>query len=142
MIRAFADASMLYSAVISSSGASRELLRRHRSGDIQLVVSDYVLSETKRNLAKDVPTLSGSIDLLLDVLIFDIVEVAVEAVKAAATYTEIKDAPVVAAARSGNCEYLLTFDRKHLIDPSEVAEKSGLKIVTPGDLLQLLQVNE
>lgn len=142
MTRAFADASVLYSAVLSSTGASRELLRRHTRGDIQLVVSNYVLTETKRNLAKDVPTLSGSIDLLMDVLVFDIVEADDTAVKEAATYTEIKDAPVVAAARAGNCEYLLTFDRKHLIDRSEVAEKSGLKIVTSGDLLQLLKADE
>ena len=43
---------------------------------------------------------------------------------------------------SGKCEYLLTFDRKHLINPPEVSEMSGLKILTPGDLLQILRAEK
>ena len=142
MIHAFADASVLYSGIASSSGASREVLRRHRLNEIELVVSDYVVLETSRNLAEDDPALARGLDLLIDVLLLRFVETTQEAVNAANVYTELKDAPVIAAAIAGGCGYLLTFDRKHLINPVEVAEKSGLNILTPGDLLQILRSDE
>lgn len=138
MIRAFADASVLYSAIISKTGGSRELFKRHRKGDVQLVVSDYVVEETKRNLAGDHPTLSGSLDIVLDILSIEIVSPSTESIRQAMKYTESKDAPVIAGALDAKCEYLLTFDRQHLIDVPHVAEKSRLKIVTSGDLLHIL----
>lgn len=58
---------------------------------------------------------------------------------AAAQYTELKDAPVVAAAINSGVAYLVTFDRKHLIHPKEVAENSGLIILTPGGMLKRLE---
>ncbi len=54
-----------------------------------------------------------------------------EAVAACEAYVAQKDAPVVAAAISAQPDYLVTFDRRDLLDPPEVAEKLGLKIVTP-----------
>lgn len=50
-----------------------------------------------------------------------------------------KDAPVVAAAVAANVDYLVTWDRKHLINPPEVAERSGLKVLTPGELMDSLR---
>ena len=142
MIRAFVDASVLYAALVSTSGASRELLRRHVSGQIELVVSPYVLEETRRNLAAKQPDKTGVIDLLLDVIDLKLVDATAEAIKDAAQYTTLKDAPVVAAARAGGCDYLLTFDKKHLLGNALVATQSGSRIITPGDLIQHLRKQE
>jgi hypothetical protein len=46
---------------------------------------------------------------------------------------------VIAAAIKANTEYLATYDRKHLIDPPEISEKSGLRITTPDRILQAIQ---
>ncbi len=138
MIRAFADASVIYSAVHSATGASRELLRRHRAGLVQLVVSDYALVEAKRNLVKDTPDLAHAIDLFFEIYAFELVAPDLKSIQEAATYTVTKDAPIVAAAKHGLCKYLLTYDRQHLLGIRQVAEKSGLTICTPGDLVQLL----
>jgi len=62
-----------------------------------------------------------------------------EEVTDAASYTELKDAPIVAAARKAHVDYLLTFDRKHLLNPPEVAAQSGLTIVLPEELLKILR---
>lgn len=140
MNRAFVDASVLYSAIVSASGGSREILKRHLKREIQMLVSEYVLDEVSNNLKSKSPEMAGTVSVLVDLLAFQIVQIDANAIRAAADYTELKDAPVVAAARSGQCDYLLTFDRKHLLNQPEIAKQSGLKIITPGDLLQILRV--
>jgi hypothetical protein len=50
-----------------------------------------------------------------------------------------KDAIIVAAALKTRVDYLATFDRKHLIDPPEVSERSGLAIVLPAEIVQVLE---
>lgn len=142
MIKAFVDASVIYASLVSSTGAARELLKRRRRGEIQLIVSEYVLDETISNLKSKNPNMVGAVGLLVDILAFDIIEVDAKAVNAAAEYTEMKDAPVVAAAIAGDCTYLLTFDRQHLLNKPEIASQSGLVICTAGDLLQVLRENE
>jgi len=139
MIRAFIDASVIYAAIISATGGARVLLKRHIANEIQLVVSAYVLAETVHNLESKSPDKAGAVQLLVDLLAFEVITVDSETVKQVAEYTELKDAPVVAAAIVGQCDYLLTFDRKHLLGKPQIEENSGIKIRTPGDLLQMLQ---
>lgn len=139
MIKAFADASVIMASIISATGASRELLKRHIHGEIQLYVSHYILDETKNNLKVKSPSNAGVLDILIDLMALEIVEVDVHTVKEVSTYTEMKDAPVVAGAITGQCQYLLTYDKKHLLDKPEIAIQSGIIIVTPGDLLQILR---
>ena len=55
MIRAFLDASVLFSAADSKNGASREIVRLGIRGHVELWVSAYVLEEARRNLATKAP---------------------------------------------------------------------------------------
>jgi predicted nucleic acid-binding protein len=57
----------------------------------------------------------------------------------AAAYTARKDAPIVAAAVAANVDCSVTWDRKHPINPPEVAERSGLQVLTPGELMNSLR---
>ncbi|PJF39553.1 MAG: PIN domain-containing protein [Chloroflexi bacterium] len=139
MIKAFVDSSVLYASIISSSGASREILKRNNKGEIQLVITKYVVDETRDNLTAKNPDKAAALELLIDLVSFEFVDVSRKSVQDAVAYTEIKDAPVVAAAIAANCEYLLTFDKQHLLGNQRVAEKSGLTIATPGDLMQRLR---
>jgi len=50
VIRAFVEASVLFAAALSATGASRELLRESIRGNVELVISDMVIEEAKRNL--------------------------------------------------------------------------------------------
>ena len=138
MIRVFTDASVIIASIISPTGASCELLKRHTYGEIQLIINRYVLLEAKRNLKLKSPNNVGTVDMLVDLLALDIVEVKPETVREVSAYTEMKDAPVVAGAIKGECQYLLTYDKKHLLNKPKIATHSGLIIATPGDLLQSL----
>ena len=133
------DASVLFSAVVSLTGASRELLRYAVTGDVTLVVSPYVLVEVENNLTQKAPVNAHRFEQIKTLVKFESVQPDQAAVEAAAEYTVQKDAPVVAAAILGDCEYLTTYDRKHLINPAEVAAKSGRKIVTPDKVLDAIR---
>lgn len=62
-----------------------------------------------------------------------------EEVWAAEEYVNPKNALIIAVAIKARPDYLATLDRKHLIDPSKVAMRSGLAIHTPGEVLRKLR---
>jgi predicted nucleic acid-binding protein len=104
-------------------------------GQITLIVSELVLEEARRNLAKVAPDALAILEEVLQAVPHELAEPTKQQVGAVATYTQAKDAPIVAAAQVAKVDALLTFDKKHLLQP-EVAKRSGLTIVTPGTFLQ------
>lgn len=63
MIRVFVDASVLFSACYSASGASRELIRFAIQGQVALVISDVVREEASRNLNAKAPQALPFLDM-------------------------------------------------------------------------------
>lgn len=141
MIRAFVDASVLFAACYSETGASREILRYASRDEVTLIISDVVIEEARRNLGKKAPRAMPSLDQLLESTPFDIVEATHEQVLRAYEYTELKDAPIVAAAIRAGAAYLISLDREHLVGVPEVAMHSGIIIVLPGSFLQIIKDN-
>ena len=139
MIRVFVDASVLFAACYSASGASREIVRLAIQGGVRLVMSDVVQEEARRNLKAKAPKALPFLDQLLELVPYELVEATREEVLRAQAYTEAKDAPVVAAAVQAQAEYLFNLDRVHLVEVPGVAEGSGMAIVLPGILLQILR---
>jgi predicted nucleic acid-binding protein len=136
MMRLFVDANVFFTAALSATGASREIIRLGTLGTIILIVSELVLEEAERNLAAKRPDALPLLQLFLAIVPFEIVEPTKQEVLAAANYTVLKDAPVVAAAMRANVDFLVTLDRKHLVGVPEVAQESGLRIVLPEELLE------
>ena len=139
MIRVFVDASVLFAACYSASGASREIVRLAIQGGIRLVMSDVVQEEARRNLKAKAPKARPFLGQLPDTVLLELVETTEQDVLDAQAYTEAKDAPIVAAAVQAQAEYLVSLDRVHLVEVPEVAEGSGMAIVLPGTLLQILR---
>ncbi|MBZ0287500.1 MAG: PIN domain-containing protein [Anaerolineae bacterium] len=139
-MRVFVDASVLFSAIFSAHGHARDLLTLAGRDALTLVVSRDVLDETERNLRKKSPGKVPLLTTLIGVLEPEIIEdLTPEEVAAAAEYTVQKDAPIVAAAIKARPDYLVTYDHKDLLDPPEVAEKSGLAIVRPETVIRQLR---
>jgi predicted nucleic acid-binding protein len=135
MIRAFIDASVLFAGCLSARGASREIIQMGVQGGITLVVSDIVLEETRRNLAGKAPRALPFFQQLVEAIPLTVVKATKREVLRAAQYTELKDAPIVAAALRGKVDYLVSLDRKHLVGVQQVQVQSGLAIVLPEELL-------
>jgi predicted nucleic acid-binding protein len=136
MTRVFVDSSVLIAASYSATGASREIIRWAIRGRITLVVSDLVLKETEKNLARKAPEALPAFRRFLDMVPFEMVHPSKEQVLGAAQYTAVKDAPIVAAAKMARADHLVSLDRRHLVGIPDVAQGSGLKIVLPQQLLE------
>ena len=141
MTRVFLDTSVLFAATLSSTGASREIISLGLAGRLTLVLSDYVIEELRGALKRKAPESVSAVDDFLQALEFENVRPSKREVLSVAEYTELKDAPVVAAAVKARVDYLVSLDRRHLVDRPEVEDGSGLRIVLPGDLLHLLRSN-
>ena len=139
MIRAFIDSSVFFSACLSPSGASRALFGLGPQNQLELVVSTLVQQETQRNLAKKAPAAVPHFQRLVIALPFLVVDPGHAEVIAAAAYTQLKDAPIIAAARLARVDYLCSLDRRHLVDVPEVSRRSGIAIVLPETLLAVIR---
>ncbi|MBC8448051.1 MAG: PIN domain-containing protein [Chloroflexi bacterium] len=143
MSRVFLDASVLFAASYSQTGSSRDLLREAIRGNVKIVLSEHVLKETRRNLAQKAPEALSAFHELLTAIKPQIVrKPSLEELKRAAAYIHLKDAPVVAAAVKAKVDCLVTWDRKHFIDDPRVAQKSGLAIITPDELMATIKRRE
>ena len=142
MIRTFIDASVLFAASLSSAGASREIIRQALRGEITLVASKLVYEEAEKNLADKAPEALPAFHQFLDTVPFETVRPSKRQVLQAAQYTALKDAPIVAAAKRARVDYLVSLDRHHLVGVKEVAQRSGLKIVLPSELLEKIRRQE
>lgn len=139
MIRAFVDASVLFAAALSTTGASRELLRESIRGNVELVISDLVIEEAKRNLLLKRPDALPVLEEILAAVDFEITNPTRRGVLRATTYTAAKDAAIVAAAKRAKAMYLASFDRKHLVGVPAVSQGSGLTVLLPDDLLEIVR---
>ena len=134
------DSSALFAAMLSSTGAARELVRLAVNDEIELVISEDVVVETRRNIERKVPELLDLVDRLLDAVDPEIVpSPSKKAVRIAEAYVAKKDAFIIAAAIDANVDFVATFDRQHLIDPPQVSSRSGLNIETPSTILNQLR---
>lgn len=136
-INLFLDSSALMAGIISTKGAARALLLLAEGGQIAITISEQVLAETERAIARKVPLalsefrqaiLASQVQILRDPS-FD--EVSAHANR----ISHPADIPIVLAAMQTKVDYLVTLNRKHFIDDPQVARISGLNIGTPGDAL-------
>lgn len=100
-----------------------------------LIISRDVADEVERNLSRKAPNAVRVYRSFLEVIGLRNVNPPQALTDAVAQYVVAKDAPIGAAAISSQVDYLVTYDRKHLLDLPEVAQKSKLKIVTPDVVL-------
>jgi predicted nucleic acid-binding protein len=136
-INLFLDSSALVAGIISAKGAARALLLLAEAGQIAVTISEQVLAETERAIARKVPTaLSDLRQAILASQAQIVRDPSPDEVSAHPDLiSHLADTPIVLAAMQAKVDYLVTLNRKHFIDDPEVARKSGLNIGTPGDAL-------
>jgi predicted nucleic acid-binding protein len=140
--RLFIDSSVLFAAAYSTRGHAHDLILMGIRGKVTLVISRLVLEETKRNLAESAPEVLPALERLLDNLAYEIVQPSKDEVLAAAKYTALKDAPILAAARAGNVDILVTLDQKHLLRKPDLEDFAHVKIRTPGEAYRAITASQ
>jgi predicted nucleic acid-binding protein len=138
MKRLFIDSSVLFSAAYSARGHARDLIVMAAREEVILVISPLVLDETRRNLEESAPETLPLFDLLVHTIPFEIIQPTKEDVLDAAKVVVLKDAPIVAAAKSSRADMLVTLDKKHLLDKPTLVQYLGVQIVTAKGAVDLL----
>jgi predicted nucleic acid-binding protein len=139
MIRVFVDSSVFFSAAYSSRGHARDIIMLALSGEIETVISQIVIEETRRNLEVSAPESLPFMEFILASTPFTIVRPTREDVLSAAELTALKDAPIAASAKRAKVDLLVTLDKKHLLYRPELAEYVGASIVTPKDAMKRIK---
>ena len=136
-VNLFLDSSALFAGIISSTGAARALLLLAESDQITITLSEQVVAETERAVARKVPQaladLRAAILASKAQIVHDPTPAEVRANLELISYPP--DVPILLAAMKANVDYLVTHNRVHFIDDPDVAAKANLRIGTPGDAL-------
>jgi predicted nucleic acid-binding protein len=139
----FLDSSALMAGAISESGAAHVLLNLGESRDISLTVSELVILEIEHSIARKSPSNLNDLRRLIRLSNLRIVPNPSRKEVEANLYliSDPSDAPILLAAMKANVDYLVTHNRKHFLDDPVVAERSGLRIGSPGEALAWLRDN-
>ncbi len=142
-VKVFLDSSAVIAGVISSSGAARVLLVMSENGQIETFISEQVIAESERSIARKVPQALPELrETLKDSNLKIIHNPTQEEIdENVSLIADPDDVPILLAAMKAHVDYLATHNRKHFLDDPKVAESSGIKIGTPGNVLAWIREN-
>lgn len=133
--KVFIDSSVLIAAAISPNGSARDLIMRSFRSEFRVVVSGLVIEETQRNLTNKAPKALPALQLFLETLNPEVVSPNKTLILKVSRIIELKDAPIVAGAISTKANYLVSFDKKHLLRYKvEIKANFNIRVVTPNEL--------
>lgn len=139
-MKVFFDTSVLFSAIYSPSGGSAKLVSLTQIGVIIGITTQTVIEELEENLFKLKEINPG--------ILYDFLKANNILVRKSVTISEIdlyhgmierKDAHVVAGAILTKCDYLVTFDKKHINNKKVKTKIKEVKILSPKELLSILR---
>jgi predicted nucleic acid-binding protein len=139
MIRVFFDSSVLFSAMYSSKGYSHDLLIMALRNTLQMVISQLVIDEVKRNLYEISPELSFKFLVIIQSIPAVVVRPSKEEVLNAAKVVAFKDAPIIAAGKIARVDLLVSLDKKHILNKPNLVDYAGVDIVTPAEAIKVIK---
>ncbi len=133
----YPGSSVLFTGIASEIGNTRVLLLLAESEQITITISEQVVTETERAIARKVPRALNYLREAIKASKARIVRnPAIEDVlEHMDLISHPADVPIILAAMNDRVDYLVTLNRKHFMDDLGVVERSGLKILTPGEAL-------
>jgi len=133
----FFDSSALFAGIVSASGASRALLILAECERVSITVSEQVIAETERAVARKAPrALPAYRETLRHTGMCIVRDSSPRQVRAHQDLIRRQcGVAIVLAAMRAKVDYLVTLDRRHFVDDAEVAVRSGLQMDLPGDSL-------
>jgi predicted nucleic acid-binding protein len=139
-LRVFLDTSVIFAAVLSTSGGARKLFLLGEAGFLHLVVGPNVLRECQEVILRKSPP---SLPILAQLLSMGRVETSdapsprqIELARTLVDYSP--DAHVLAEAMNASPDWFVTHDKEHFLKKRPKTDPPFI-IGTPGDLLQALK---
>ena len=138
-VRVFLDSSVLISASISNTGASRAIITLVELGLVVPVICSLVLEEVTRNLQNKAPNALPYFEQLQAVQAWEIVaDPSAEQFLASAKIIKPKDALILAAAINAQPACLITLDIRDF-KQTQVEQQVDFAILTPGEFMQAVR---
>ncbi|HSM24258.1 MAG TPA: putative toxin-antitoxin system toxin component, PIN family [Anaerolineaceae bacterium] len=136
-INLFFDSSALIAGIISDKGAARALLLLAEDQRIKISVSEQVIVEVERNIAKKIPKiLNLAREMIRESNVKIYKDPSKEEVKEHLDWINHEaDVPILVSAVKAKVDFLVTLNTKHFLDDPDVTFRSGLRIGTPGEAL-------
>ena len=136
----FIDTSVLFAASHSPTGSARDLLVVGVLGRVNLVISPFVIGETRRNLSRKSPHALPFFEAFLTRGLVHTVEPPAALIWQVAAIIAPKDAEIVAGATHAGAMFLATYDRKDLLSKrQEIREAFGVTVATPEEILAAVE---
>lgn len=138
----FLDSSALIAGIVSAQGAARVLLLLAEDEKVDLLVSEQVIAEVERNIARKMPRFLPLVrEMILHAKVQILRDPGPAEVQARMNWIgHAADVPVLVAAAEANVDFLATLNKRHFLDDSNVMKRSGLRIGTPGDALVWVRI--
>ena len=135
-IKVFFDASVLVAAAFSSSGGSFRIVNETPIRGFHFLTSRHAFGEAERAILRK--RMERMIELEhLAVYLEIIPDAPSEVTDKLLDVIDFKDAPILAAALQSDSQVLLTLDREHFLENSNIIEKFPLlQVMTPGNFIQ------
>jgi len=142
-IKVFLDSSAVMAGIISSTGAARVLLVMSENRQIETFISEQVVVEIERSMARKVPdALPEFRQALKDANPKIVPDPTLQEIESNLhLMADPEDVPILLAAMKAGVDYLATHNRRHFLDNPKVAQRAGIKIGTPGDVLAWIREN-
>lgn len=137
-VSVFFDASVLFSALYSSTGGSFALVELVKNGSVRGVTSQTVIEELENNISKFENLSQKDIDnIIIDSSIIVCDAISSHELQPWMKRVEEKDIHVIVGALTTHCSYLATLDKKHLHNAKTQAMCPEITIVSPKKLPEL-----
>ena len=135
------DSSALVAGVISATGASRAILQLAEVNLISVTISEQVVVETERALARKAPKALPIYRAIVRDTGLKIVRNPHPAVVAGNQHmiSDPTDVPILVAAIAAQTDYLVSLNRRHSLDDPNVAKQAGIRIGSPSAALAWLR---
>ena len=137
-LRVFLDSNVIFSGLYSSQKAPGKILEYFIQGRICVVISRQVLEEIVRVMKEKLP---GALPFLNQLLMSSPPEIIADPLPAEvecwSRLLKMGDAAILAAVISARPDYFVTGDN-HFLNNRGMAEETGLHIITPAELWELL----
>jgi len=140
----FLDSNVIIAGLISSTGASAAIRNLGETGHIRIVISQHVLTEIDRviqtKFSDRFPHLIDQFRAFMQNAAPLLTEnpPAARVRQAEAAITDPGDAPILAAAKSAQVDYLVTLDVRHFHTP-RVRAHLPIPILTPAEFLAVFR---
>ena len=136
-VKVFLDTSVLFAAVLSSTGGARKLFLLGEAELLELLVGPNVLREAdevvRRKAPKSLPLLAQLLEIGKVQTVSAPTSKQIESARRMVAY--VPDARVLAEAIRAKADWFVTHDREHFLK-AKATIHLPLEVGTPGDLLQ------